>query len=141
MAKLFYPLDATRVCAQERQAAYAASQIRLYQSTLVPTETTTLAELIAAECDYDGYVAQALTPWFAPILAPGSGYMTASPLVQFAYVDGVPRQSNLVGGAFLVDSGGDLRMVLALSPAEYVTMAINGQGFDVNIADVFPSGF
>lgn len=141
MAKLFYPLEACLVNATERQTAYVAADIHLYQSSLVPTETTTLAELTAAECDYDGYASQALTPWFDPILAPGSGYMTASPLVQFAYVDGVGHVSNLVGGAYIVDAGGDLRMVLAFTPTEYVTMAVNGQGLDINVADVFPSGF
>lgn len=141
MAKLFYTLQACDTCATERQAAYVGAQIRLYKSTFEPSPTSTLADFVAAEADYDGYAAQAFTPWFDPILAPGSGYMIASPLVQFAYVDGVTHVGNLIGGAFIVDAGGDLRMVLALTPTEYVTLAVNGQGFDVNVADVFPTGF
>ena len=141
MAALWFPLAGCRQNALERQAEYANLVVHLYKSTLVPTVATTLAELTAAEADYDGYASETMTAFFDPILAPVSGYLIQSPQVQFAYVDGSGQVSNTIGGAYFVDSGGALRMILALQPAEYIGMAANGDGWTFNIIDVFPTGF
>lgn len=141
MAALWYPLAGCLQNATERQTAYALMEVHLYKSSLVPTPATTLADLNGAEADYDGYAMETMTAFFDPIFAPGSGYMIQSPEVQFAYVDAVGHVGNTVGGAYLVDAGGALRMILALAPSEYVSFAINGDGWAFNVADVFPTGF
>lgn len=141
MASLWYPLAGCQASADERQTAYAGLSVRLYKSTLVPAPSDVLADYVAAEADYDGYAPQTMTAFFEPILAPVSGYLIQSPQVQFAYVDGATHVTNTVGGAFFVDGGGKLRMVLALQTAEWIGFAVNGDGWSFNIIDVFPTGF
>lgn len=141
MSKVFYPLSAALVNATERQTAYAGSVLHAYKSSFVPAENSPLADFTAAECDYDGYASQTITAFFDPIFSAQGGYQISSPLFQFAYTDGVGHVGNTVGGLYMVDSGGDLRMVVAFDPGEYVTLAADGQGFDVSLADFFPTGF
>lgn len=141
MAALWYPLDGCLQNATERRTAFAAMVAHLYKSTLVPTIGTTLADLTAAEADFDGYATQTMTTWFPPIFAPGSGYLIQSPQVQFSYVDDTGHVTNTIGGAYFVDATGKLRMILALQPTEYIGFAVNGDGWTFNIIDVFPTGF
>lgn len=141
MASLWYPLAGALQNATERQTVYANTVVHLYKSSLVPTVATTLADLTAAECDFDGYTTETMAAWFDPIFAPTDGYLIQSPEVQFAYVDGVGHVANTVGGAYIVDSTGELRLILALQPSEYINMAVNGNGWAFNVADVFPTGF
>ena len=141
MAALWFPLAGCQQNAVDRQTEYANLVVHLYQSSLVPTVATTTAELDAAEADFDGYASETMVAFFDPILAPVSGYLIQSPQVQFAYVDGVGHVANTIGGAYFVDSGGTLRMVLALQPAEWIGFAQNGDGWTFNVIDVFPTGF
>lgn len=141
MAALWYPLAGARENADERQAVYANMVVHLYQSTLVPSITTTLAELNAAEADFSGYATETMVAWFDPIFAPASGYLIQSPQVQFAFDSGLGAVTNTVGGAYFVDATGDLRLILALQPAEYIGFATDGDGWTFNIIDVFPTGF
>lgn len=135
--QVFYTLQSCKAQATERQTEYANSVLHLFQSSLVPTTSTTKVELTAAEADFDDYVTKTLVAWFAPILAPGSGYMIVSPEVQWTCAaDQVT--GNVIGGAWLEDAGGDVRMVVIF--ADPVPMELADQGIPLNLADFFPTG-
>ncbi len=137
--KQFYTLEATRQQATERQDVYALSVIHLFQSSLTPTGSTTKAELEAAEADYDTYAPLTFTAWNDPILAPGTGYMIASPLVQFAIGLTDPVVSNVIGGFWFEDADGNVRGIGTYDPT--LPMGMAGQGIDVNLIDLFPTGY
>lgn len=135
--QVFYTLQACKKQAAERQTAYANSVLHLFQSSLVPTSSTTKVELTAAEADFDDYVTKTLAAWFDPILAPVSGYMIVSPEVQWSCAaDQVV--GNVIGGAWVEDAGGVVRMVV-IFPVP-VPMELADQGIPLNLADFFPTG-
>ena len=110
------PLEAKVKLATELKAALANSKLRLYKAdTVVAGGLTSLAALEAAECDYDGYTAGGVTiaAFGDPIEDDGgASVLIVAPSKQFDYTDGVDHVTNEVGGAFLVDSDGDLRGVV-----------------------------
>src|SRR5215472_975059 len=82
----------------------ATSKLRLFQSSLVPNQYTTKAQLVAAECTFDGYTSggYALTAWTGPLTAPGGGAIITAPLVTPAYgPPGTPPVTNSVGGGWV----------------------------------------
>lgn len=135
----WYPLAGTLAQAEERQTAYAASVVHLFKSSLVPTPATVLADYEAAEADYDSYAPITLTAWAGPILAPGTGYMILSPGVLFTVGATDPVTPNTVGGFWLEDAAGDLRLVGMFEPT--LPMQLAGQGIPLNLLDLFPTGF
>lgn len=145
MSRFFYPLEACLENATERKTALAAMVVHLYQvgtGPFVPDGSTTLAELTTNTATYDGYATQTVAAWLTPILAPGTGYQIVMPTLQFDYVDGVGHVSNIIGGAYFVDAGGVLRGILALDPGEYLTFAVNGQGWPITgVSLFFPTGY
>jgi hypothetical protein len=126
--------------ATERQTALALSKVRLFKSSLVPTPSTTLAELVAAEADYDDYPAggDTITAFLDPILNPAGGSSISAPTVQFAVTTDPPIVTNLIGGAWLEDAAGKVRLVMPF--ASPVPMEIAGQGFPLNVTLGFPTG-
>lgn len=132
-----YTLEACLQNATERQTAYAASVLHLFQSSLTPTTSTTKAEFTAAEATFDDYVTKALATWFAPILAPLSGYQIVSPLVQWACAaDQVTP--NDIGGAWMEDAATKVRMMAVFDTI--LPMAFAGNGIDLFMVDFFPTG-
>jgi len=89
------------------------------------------------EADFTGYAAETLTAWNTPILAPGTGYMIGSPLVQFE-VGAAPSVTNVINGCYLVDAAGDLRMVVIFTSP--IPMQLDGQGLPINLVWLFPTG-
>jgi hypothetical protein len=137
MTTQFYPTAATAKQAAERRTVYANSVLHLFQSTLVPTAATPLSDYTANEADYDAYAAVTITAFEDPILAPVSGFMIGSPLVQFEVGAADPVVTNLIGGWYLVDSAGVIRLVGIFDTP--VPMQIANQGCPVNLYDVFPT--
>jgi len=133
----FNSLEGCLQDALETQTAYALSVLHLFKSSFVPTPSNVLADYTAAEADYDNYSAETLTAWFDPLLAPGSGYMITSPLVQFETGVAVTTP-NLIGGCYLVDAAGKLRLVVIFTNP--VPMQIPGQGIPISLIDLFPTG-
>ena len=135
--QVFYTLEACLQNATERRTVYAASVLKLFISSLVPTSSTPKSALTAAEATFTTYVAKTLATWFAPIYAPGSGYMIVSPLVQWDTGATDPVIGNDIGGAWLEDAAGVVRMVVIFdTPAP---MQIANQGIPLNLADFFPT--
>ena len=135
--QIFYTLEACRKCATERKTAYANSVLHLFKSSLIPTSSTVKAAFTADECDFDDYVTKTLVAWNDPILAPGSGYEIVSPLVQWTCAaDQVV--ANDVGGVWMEDAGGVVRMCVIFDTP--LPMALADQGIPFNLVDFFPTG-
>lgn len=134
---LFYTLEACHQQAIERQTAYANSVAHLFKVPLVPTTSTTKAELTAAEADFDDYATKTFVAWNAPILAPGSGFEIVSPLVQWTCAaDQVV--GNDIGGGWMEDAGGVVRMVWVYDTP--LPMQLAFQGIPLSLIDFFPTG-
>lgn len=136
----FETLAATIQDATERKTILALSKVRLYQNTLNPNPSTTKTELVAAEADYDDYPAggEAITAFLAPVLNPAGGASISAPTVQFDVTSAAPVVTNLIGGAWLEDAAGLVRLVMPFAAA--VPMAVQGEGFPLNITIGFPTG-
>ena len=137
-ASQFFPLSGCKVIAAAMQTAMAASNCRLFQSSFTPDPSNVLADYVAAEATYSGYAEQEFTAWFDPILAPGSGYMIGSPLVQFEFDASPGTPSNNIGGCFVVDSDMNLRIAIIFDSE--IPMQMAGQGIPLNIVWLFPTG-
>jgi len=133
-------LSACQKQATERQTAYISSVVSLFQSSIGPiSPSVTKAILEAAEADYDDYAPITITAWEGPILAPGSGYEIIAPLVLFEVGAVDPATPNSIGGFWLEDAAGVVRLVGIFDPA--LPMQTAGQGIPLNILDLFPTGF
>jgi hypothetical protein len=138
MSVQFIPLSGCLANATQQQAAFADTMVHLFQSTFVPTPSNVLADYTAAEATYTGYMALAMTAWLDPILSPGSGFMIQSPEVQFSTGDTDPATPNLIGGCYLVDADGALRMTVIF--ASVIPMELAYQGIPLSFVYLFPTG-
>lgn len=138
MSVQFIPLAGCLANALQQQTAFAASVLHLFQSTFVPDPSNPLSDYTAAEATYDTYMAQTMTTWFSPILAPGTGYMINSPEVQFQTGTSDPVVPNSIGGCFLVDSTGKLRVTVIFTNP--VPFQLANQGIPINLTYLFPTG-
>lgn len=138
MSTQFFPVAGCQVSAAEMQTELANSVLHLFKSDLDPNPSTPLSEYTAAEADYDGYAAETLAAWNDPILAPGTGYMIGSPLVQFACADPFTGGGNTIGGCYLVDSAGKIRLAVKFTAP--IPMQAAGQGIPINLVWLFPTG-
>lgn len=66
--RTFRPKESAALLAAREQAYLSAIEVMLFKDTLVADETTTLAQIIAHECDFNGYVKTVL-PVSLPLLA------------------------------------------------------------------------
>jgi hypothetical protein len=114
----FLSLAGSLVRSTANQAALANSVLHLFKSGFVPSPSNLLAEYTAQECDYASYAAITVVAWGAPILAPGSGWMTFAPLQTFLWATAGADVQNSVGGAYLVSATGDLLDVVIFENAK-----------------------
>lgn len=114
-------------------ASIALSKLRLFKEGLSVTQFTTKALLVAAECDFSGYTAggYTLTAWTGPITASGGGAIETSPMTNVAFVDPDPDPvvGNAVGGWWVEDATGNVRVVGTYSPVRLIQGP--GDGFSV----------
>jgi hypothetical protein len=134
----FIPLAGCLANATQQQTAFAESILHLFQSSFVPTPSNILADYTAAEADYDSYAALTMTAWNTPILSPGSGFLIQSPEVQFSVGATDPTVGNVIGGCYLVDATGALRLTIIF--ASPIPMELAHQGIPINIIYLFPTG-
>ena len=136
VSQQFYPLEGCAKSAAERRTAYAGGSLRLFQSSFTPTPSSVAADYAAAIADYDGYANQTIAAWNVPILAPGTGYMIGSPIMQFLCTgSGTP---NTIGGCYYLDAAGVVRATVIFTAP--VPMQMAGQGIPINLIDLFPTG-
>lgn len=138
MSQQFFPLEGCLTTATAVRTALANSVLHLFKSSFVPEPGSPLSEYTAAECDFDGYAAVTMANWNTPILAPGTGYMIGSPLVQFTWAHVADDVGNLVGGAYVVDAAGKLRLTVIFT--QPIPMQQAGQGIPINLVWLFPTG-
>lgn len=107
------------------QASLATCKVVLFKDGLIVTNTTTLAEVLAVECDFDGYTAGgvAVAALNDPFKEADGSFTVYSPLVQINYVDGATHTANSVGGFAVVDTGGVCRGIFKF--ADPISVAAN----------------
>lgn len=133
----FRSLAGALVEAAAAQTRLVNSVLHQFKSPFAPTPSTTLVELLAQECNYDGYAPAALAAWNAPVLAPDSGYMIYGPQVTFVWAHVAADVGNSVGGTFLVDAAGNLIDVVIYPVA--VPMSGPAQADIVTPVELFPA--
>lgn len=136
----FYTNEACMKNADELQTALALSKVRLFKSTFLPSVSSKAAELEAAEANYTGYTVGGapITAWLDPLLEPAGGASITAPTVQFAVGAPPITQTDVLGGFWVEDAAGNIRLV-GTFPAP-VPMELEGQGFPLNIKIVEPTG-
>lgn len=90
------------------KTALALSKVRLFKNSFTPNALSVKADFVAAECDYDGYVAGgiAVTAFLGPAFNPTGGAMITSPVTNFAFVQDTPNLGNMVGGWWIETAAG-----------------------------------
>jgi len=79
--------------------------VRLYKQSLTPTQNTTLADLVAAEADYNGYAEQTLS-MVADAIDGAGDYLSESQLLIWQPTDALAP--NVIGGLWADDGTGAL---------------------------------
>lgn len=109
-------------------------KVRLFKEELVPTSATTKAEFVAAEADFKGYIAPAVT-WSAPLLESGGGASIRSGLLMYSYdstaVGG--ETSNRIAGCWVEDTNDKVWYYFVLP--EVITVEGDGTGVPLLILD------
>jgi hypothetical protein len=133
----FYTQEAASTKATGIKTALALSKLRFFKDSLSPTQFTSKASFEAAECDFDGYTTggYTLTAWTGPLNNPGGGAVITSPLVTSAYGPaGDPAVTNQVGGWWIEDATGNVRLVGTFQPSRPQVQV--GDGIVIVIRDV-----
>lgn len=138
MSTQFVPVSGCQVSADEMKTELASSVLHLFKSSFTPTPSNVLADYTAAEADYDAYAAITITAWQNPILAPGTGYMILSGLQQFNVGGTDPTVGNVIGGCYLVDAAGAIRLAVIFTNP--IPMEMAGQGIPITLTMLFPTG-
>lgn len=122
---------------QEAQTSLVNSVMHLFKSDFVPQPTSTLADFLAAECDYDGYAPLTITAWQDPVLA-GTGWAIYAPTQTFRWAHDTDDVGNMVGGHFIVTAGAVLKDYTIYDPQ----LIMSGAGMAVikTPVEVFPAG-
>lgn len=132
----YLSLTGAKVEAEDAVDRLANSVLHLFQAGWAPSPTSTLADFLAHECDYDGYAAKTITTWAEPVLA-GAGYATFAPTQTFRWVHVADDVGNQAGGAFLVLSTGELYQYTVFDPTRPIQgpdQAVITQPTDVYLA-------
>jgi len=135
-----YTLEAAMTKGAEIILALALSKMRLFKSGLIISQFTTRAELRANEANFNGYTAGGypLAAWTGPIFYPAGGVIISSPLVNVAFSGPtVPPVTNSIGGCWVEDASGDVRIVIQFDPTK--SLAVLGDGFPavIQIVEAF----
>lgn len=124
------PIEVRVTEAIELQAILVNSKLRLFKANEITlTGLLTLALLEANECDFDGYPAGGITlaAFGDPIVdSPNDTVLLPGPSKQFNWAHVADDVANDVGGAFLVDSDGNLRGVVELEETVTLDDALDG---------------
>lgn len=133
----FLSLAGAKVEAVAGKTRLANSVLHLFKSGWTPDPTSTLADYLAHECDFDNYAPKTIATWGNPVLA-GAAYVIYAPMQTFPWQHVADDVGNQVGGAFLVTSGGELYQATVFDP----TRPCQGpdQAVITTPADVYQAG-
>lgn len=140
VAQLFYPMAAVLDQAAERATRLAGASVRLFVDGDDPGFGVTLSELLARECDFDGYPPGgiAIPGWAGPTLGPGRGGSILAQAIQFVFAGGGAGVTNLVGGFFMTTADGVLYTVGEFPEA--IPMQTAGAPIPLLLSVFLPSG-
>ena len=133
------PMEAAVARAEAQQTLNALGTLHLYTDALTPTGSTTKAEFVAAEADFDDYAAITVTAWYDPILAGGAALLLTMPPQQFQQGASDPVVGNIIRGAYYLSAGGDI--LYATRFTQDVPIEVAHAGVPVEIVDIFATGF
>jgi hypothetical protein len=120
-----------------RQTYLALSVVRLFKAGFTPGVNTTLAELVANECDFDDYAPIPITTWNDPVLASVPGYTIDGGEVTFrcAADQATP---NIVGGWWVNNAGGTVLVDIGVfDPTRPMQLAL--QSIKIVPTELFPA--
>lgn len=106
----FFPDSYTLIDVTALRADLALSVVKLFKFGLVPTRSTVVADLDAAEADYDDYAPATITAWLPPVATPGGGTQISAPTVQFD-ISADQVVPNTIGGYWVELAGGSVVMI------------------------------
>lgn len=133
----FFPNSYTAIDAAAKRTSLASSVIKLFKFGLTPTNETVVADLDAAECDFDDYAPETITAWLPVVAAPGGGSQITAPTEQFlCAADQVTP--NTVGGYWIELAGGDVVLIRQFEAG--VPMVNAGDFLQVSPTIVVPNG-
>lgn len=124
-----YTVQAALTKAADIKTALAVSKLHFFKEGLFLSQFTTKAQLVAARCDFDGYVAlgYALPLWTGPLIDPNGGAVITSPLVNLAYgPPAFPVITNQVAGWWIEDMAGNVRLAGNYDPVRPMNVVGNG---------------
>lgn len=133
-----YTKEAQNVKASMVKLALALSKLRLFDDSLTLTQFTTKAQLLAAESVFDGYTpgGYVLTAWLGPLNDSGGGVVITSPLVHLAYGPAEdPVVTGLVGGWWIEDAAGAVRIAGTYDPPRVMTQVGDGWDFVAQLVE------
>lgn len=133
----FFPNSSSFDQANALKTALALSKLRLFKTGLVPTPQTTAAQLIAAEADYDDYVAATITAWLTPVNSSFGGAQFSAPTVEFVCTADQDVGNN-IGGYWIEKAAG--AVVLIRQFDDPVPMMSANDGILINPTIVIPNG-
>lgn len=111
----YLSLTGAKLEAAAAQTRFVNSVLHLFQAGFSPTPTSTLADFLAHECDFDNYAPITIVAWHAPVLA-GAAYAVYASTQTFLWAHVSADVGNAVGGSFLVTAGGDLVQYTIFDP-------------------------
>lgn len=125
-----YPNSGALWLAGKVKTALVNCKVRLFKDGMgiVVGPALVVADLIAAEADYDGYAAITVAATSAPLLNPLGGASISTGEQQFQ-IDAPYATPNVIGGGWLEDSTGAL--VMAWSYGEPKSLVGAGDGIPV----------
>jgi len=131
--------ESAKATALANQTALAGCKVRLTQGSNVIAYSTTQAQLVANEATYDGYPAggNTIATWGGPLANSPTGWVLSGETT-FAYVDGSGHVSNVINAGWVETAGGEL--IFAFNLPTPVTLSTNGDGFVLQLQDVFGRG-
>jgi hypothetical protein len=126
-----YTKEAAQTKAGKVLTLLALSKLRLFKSALgTPTVNTTKAQLVAQECDFDGYTGggYTLTAWTGPGFNGDGGSVITSPITMVAYGPAAdPPVTNTIGGWWIELAAGAVWLVGTFDPLK--NMGVVGDAF------------
>lgn len=137
MGAVYRTNEGAMALASREKTVLVNSKVKLFKSGLVLSTTTTVAQLAAVECDFDGYAAITIAAWLAPLLDPDGGASIESGVQQFAWVHVTDDIGNLVGGWWIELAAGT--MVACGAFDSPISLGALGQGIPLSVKLLFPS--
>ena len=128
----FFTQEAAITDATAMKPSFVASVLRLTQAPFIPVPTSTKAQLVAAECTFDGYTPVTGYPIAAvtgPLAFTGGGGVLTTPLVNVVYGPaGDPAVGNSVSGWWIENAAGAVLVAGSFNPVRPCS----------NVGDGFP---